>query len=247
MYANLKKKFGQNFLIDKNILSKIINLIPRNNLYILEIGPGSGNLTELIINKNPAQLNLIEIDSDLTQHLNLKFNKYKFVKIMNEDVLCADIDKNYDIIISNLPYNISSQILSKIVQLHSPPEHLILMFQKEFADRLLSSRLNAINTLVNCFYKVKHEFNISKNCFRPIPKVDSTLLSFYKHQNLLIKKDEIEKFINFKRKVFSHKRKTLQKVFRDYQIDVNVDIDKNLRIENLSLFEFISIFRKVNF
>ena len=247
MYANLKKKFGQNFLIDKNILSKIINLIPRNNLYILEIGPGSGNLTELIINKNPAQLNLIEIDSDLTQHLNLKFNKYKFVKIMNEDVLCADIDKNYDIIISNLPYNISSQILSKIVQLHSPPEHLILMFQKEFADRLLSSKLNAINTLVNCFYKVKHEFNISKNCFRPIPKVDSTLLSFYKHQNLLIKKDEIEKFINFKRKVFSHKRKTLQKVFRDYQIDVNVEIDKNLRIENLSLFEFISIFRKVNF
>lgn len=247
MHANLKKKFGQNFLIDKNILSKIINLIPRNNLYILEIGPGSGNLTELIINKNPAQLNLIEIDSDLTQDLNLKFNKYKFIKIMNEDVLCADIDKNYDIIISNLPYNISSQILSKIVQLHSPPEHLILMFQKEFADRLLSSRLNAINTLVNCFYKVKHEFNISKNCFRPIPKVDSTLLSFYKHQNLLIKKDEIEKFINFKRKVFSHKRKTLQKVFRDYQIDVNVDIDKNLRIENLSLFEFISIFRKVNF
>ena len=247
MHANLKKKFGQNFLIDKNILSKIINLIPRNNLYILEIGPGSGNLTELIINKNPAQLNLIEIDSDLTQDLNLKFNKYKFVKIMNEDVLCADIDKNYDIIISNLPYNISSQILSKIVQLHSPPEHLILMFQKEFADRLLSSRLNAINTLVNCFYKVKHEFNISKNCFRPIPKVDSTLLSFYKHQNLLIKKDEIEKFINFKRKVFSHKRKTLQKVFRDYQIDVNVEIDKNLRIENLSLLEFISIFRKVNF
>jgi len=247
MHANLKKKFGQNFLIDKNILSKIINLIPRNNLYILEIGPGSGNLTELIINKNPAQLNLIEIDSDLTQDLNLKFNKYKFIKIMNEDVLCADIDKNYDIIISNLPYNISSQILSKIVQLHSPPEHLILMFQKEFADRLLSSKLNAINTLVNCFYKVKHEFNISKNCFRPIPKVDSTLLSFYKHQNLLIKKDEIEKFINFKRKVFSHKRKTLQKVFRDYQIDVNVEIDKNLRIENLSLFEFISIFRKVNF
>ena len=247
MHANLKKKFGQNFLIDKNILSKIINLIPRNNLYILEIGPGGGNLTEFIINKNPAQLNLIEIDSDLTKDLNLKFNKYKFIKIMNEDVLCADIDKNYDIIISNLPYNISSQILSKIVQLHSPPEHLILMFQKEFADRLLSSRLNAINTLVNCFYKVNHEFNISKNCFRPIPKVDSTLLSFYKHQNLLIKKDEIEKFINFKRKVFSHKRKTLQKVFRDYQIDVNVDIDKNLRIANLSLFEFISIFRKVNF
>ena len=247
MHANLKKKFGQNFLIDKNILNKIINLVPRNNLNILEIGPGSGNLTELIINKNPAQLNLIEIDSDLTQDLNLKFNKYKFIKIMNEDVLGADIDKSYDIIISNLPYNISSQILSKIAQLHSPPEHLILMFQKEFADRLLSSRLNAINTLVNCFYKVKHEFNISKNCFRPIPKVDSTLLSFYKNQNLLIKKDEIEKFINFKRKIFSHKRKTLKKVFRDYQIDVNVDIDKNLRIENLSLFEFISIFRKVNF
>ena len=245
MHAYLKKKFGQNFLIDKNILRKIINLVPANNLNILEIGPGSGNLTELIIDKNPAQLKLIEIDTDLIKELNLKFSKYNFIDIINEDVLDANIDHNYDVIISNLPYNISSQILSKIVLLKSPPKHLLLMFQKEFADRLLSSRLNSINSLVKCFYETKHEFNIGKNCFRPIPKVDSTLLSFYKHHDLLIKNNEIEKFINFKRKIFSHQRKTLKKVFRDYKIDI--DIDKNLRIENLSLIEFVSIFRKINF
>ena len=245
MHAYLKKKFGQNFLVDKNILKKIIYLVPTNNLNILEIGPGSGNLTELIIEKNPAQLKLIEIDSDLIRELNLKFSKYKFIVIQNEDVLNANIDQNYDIIISNLPYNISSQILSKIVLLKSPPKQLLLMFQKEFADRLLSSRLNSINSLVNCFYEIKHEFNIGKNCFRPIPKVDSTLLSFNKHQDFLLKKNEIEKFIKFKRKIFSHQRKTLKKVFRDNEIDI--DIDKNLRIENLNLVEFISIFRKVNF
>lgn len=244
MYANLKKKFGQNFLIDKNILKKIIHLIPGNNLNILEIGPGSGSLTELIIDKNPAQLKLIEIDVDLIQRLNAKFSKYKFLEIINGDVLDANIDQNYDVIISNLPYNISSQILSKIAQLKLPPKQLILMFQKEFADRLLSPRLNAINSLVNCFYEIKHEFNISKNCFRPIPKVDSTLLSFYKHQNLLLKNKEIENFINFKRKIFSQQRKTLKKIFSNNKI--NFDIDENLRIENLNLIEFISIFRKIN-
>ena len=245
MHAYLKKKFGQNFLIDKNILKKIIHLVPADNLNILEIGPGSGNLTKLIIDKNPAKLKLIEIDTDLIQELNIKFSKYKFIDIQNEDVLNVNIDQDYDVIISNLPYNISSQILSKIVLLKSPPKQLLLMFQKEFADRLLSSRLNSINSLVNCFYEIKHEFNIGKNCFRPIPKVDSTLLSFYKHQDLLIKNNEIDKFINFKRKIFSHKRKTLKKVFRDNEIDI--DIDKNLRIENLNLIEFISIFRKINF
>ena len=105
--------------------------------------------------------------------------------------------------------------------------------------------MNSINSLVNCFYEIKNEFNIGKNCFRPIPKVDSTLLSFNKHQDFLIKKNEIEKFIKFKRKIFSHQRKTLKKIFREYQIDI--DIDKNLRIENLNLIDFISIFRKINF
>ena len=93
MHAYLKKKFGQNFLVDKNILKKIIYLVPANNLNILEIGPGSGNLTELIIEKNPAQLKLIEIDTDLIQELNLKFSKYKFIDIQNEDVLDVDIDQ----------------------------------------------------------------------------------------------------------------------------------------------------------
>ena len=245
MYANLKKKFGQNFLIDKNILKKISFLVPKKNLNILEIGPGSGNLTELIIEKNPNKLKLIEIDIDLIQNLSSKFNKYKFVEISNEDILDSNIEQDYDVIISNLPYNISSQILSKITQLKFPPKRLILMFQKEFADRLMASKLNAINSLVNCFYEIKHEFNISKNCFRPIPKVDSTLLSFYKRQDLLLKNEEIENFIKFKRKIFSHQRKTLKKLLRDYMLEI--DIDKNIRVENLSLNEFILIFRKINF
>ena len=163
MYDNLKKKYGQNFLIDKNISSKIINLINQDNLNILEIGPGDGKLTEKILEKKPNNLDIIEIDEDLIKELHKKFLKYKFINIINNDVIKSDLDKDYDLVISNLPYNLSSKVLEKLILIKNVPKFMILMFQKEFAERLLNKNLNSINSLIKCFFSIELKFKVQKN------------------------------------------------------------------------------------
>ena len=243
MHVKLKKKFGQNFLIDKNISNKIGNLINNYNLNILEIGPGDGKLTESIIRKKPKNLDLVEIDKDLIVDLKKNFKNYNIINIINEDILKLNINKKYDLVISNLPYNLSSKVLEKLVLLKKNPKIMILMFQKEFAERLLSQNLNSINSLVNCFFKTKLQFNVSKNCFKPVPKVESSVLKFEKLKKSLLKKNEIKSFIKFKRYIFSHKRKSLRKVLKKYNYN---DSDKlDLRAEKLELDYLIKIFRKI--
>ena len=244
MYENLKKKYGQNFLIDNNILNKITDLISSSNLKILEIGPGDGRLTDNIIKKNPENLKLIEIDEDLFKNLKNKYLKNKNVDIENENILNYKINNSYDLVISNLPYNISSQVLVQLSTLNLRPKKMILMFQKEFASRLLDINLNSINALINCFYDVKLRFNVSKNCFRPIPKVNSSILTFERKEELLLKEIEIDNYILFKRKLFSHKRKSLKNLLKDYNI--KGDFDLNLRAEKLKLTSLIDIFREIN-
>ena len=244
MYENLKKKLGQNFLIDKNILTKISDLIPLNNLNIIEIGPGDGRLTNKILEKKPNKLLLIEKDKDLINILNEKFSKYNFINILNSDFLRTNIEDNYQLIISNLPYNISSQVIAKISIIKNSPNLLILMFQKEFAMRLSDKKINSINSLVNCFYKIDFKFEVSRNCFRPIPKVDSRVLTFVKIKNKLLEDYEIEKFIEFKRYLFSHKRKSLKNLLRKYKLGSEFNL--NLRVEDLELKELINIFRSIN-
>ena len=244
MYENLKKKYGQNFLIDNNILNKITDLISSSNLKILEIGPGDGRLTDNIIKKNPENLKLIEIDEDLFKNLKNKYLKNKNVDIENENILNYKINNSYDLVISNLPYNISSQVLVQLSTLNLRPKKMILMFQKEFASRLLASNLNSINALINCFYDVKLRFNVSKNCFRPIPKVNSSILTFERKEEFLLKEIEIDNYVRFKRKLFSHKRKSLKNLLKDYNI--KGDFDLNLRAEKLKLTSLIDIFREIN-
>ena len=147
MYEVLKKRYGQNFLIDNNILNKISHLIPKNNLSIIEIGPGDGRLSDYILKKNPLKFLLIEIDAELISILKTKYENMQKIKIINKDILNYEIDEKIELIISNLPYNISSQILAKICLLKNKPDNLILMFQKEFAERLLEKKLNSLNCL----------------------------------------------------------------------------------------------------
>ena len=245
MYGILKKKYGQNFLIDKNILKKISNLIHKNNLNIIEIGPGDGRLTNFILESYPKKLKLIEIDSDLILSLKKQFKFYQNIAIINEDILSHKLTSKIDLIISNLPYNISSQILVKICLSNFRPPNLILMFQKEFADRLLDFQLNSLNSLVNCFYDVNSSFNVSKNCFRPIPKVDSTVLNFKRKKNILLKKNEINNFIEFKRKLFSHKRKTLKNLLKKFNFNKS-KFDLSMRVQDINLQQLLKIFREVN-
>ena len=245
MYGTLKKKYGQNFLIDQNIIKKICNLLSNKNLKIIEVGPGDGRLTEQVLNYEPKELKIIEIDPDLIPILKLKFSKNQNIKIINENILNYQLTEKVDLIISNLPYNISSQILVKICIMENLPTNLILMFQKEFADRLTDKKLNSLNSLVNCFFEIKNSFNVGRNCFRPIPKIDSTVLLFKRKKEILLEKDEVNDFIKFKRNLFSHKRKTLNKLLKDYSFNKE-KYDLSSRIEEIKLKELLNIFREIN-
>lgn len=245
MHGNLKKKYGQNFLIDQNIIKKICKLLSSKNLKVIEIGPGDGRLTEHILYYNPKELKIIEIDPDLIPILKSKFSENQNIKIINENILKYQLTEKIDLIISNLPYNISSQILVKICLMENPPSNLILMFQKEFAERLIDKKLNSLNSLVNCFFEINNSFNVGKNCFRPVPKIDSTVLTFKKRKEILLEKNEINEYIKFKRNLFSHKRKTLSKLLKDYNF-VKENFDLSLRIEDIKLKELLNIFREIN-
>ena len=119
------------------------------------------------------------------------------------------------------------------------------MFQKEFAERLLDKKLNSLNSLINCFYEINNSFNVSKNCFRPIPKIDSTVLSFKRKKNFLLEKTEVKEFIEFKRKLFSHKRKTLNNLLKDHYFNKE-KFDLKLRVEDINLQQLLKIFREIN-
>ncbi len=245
MHVNLKKKYSQNFLIDKNILKKISDLIFKKNLNIIEIGPGDGKLTEYILIFRPKKLTIIEIDTNLIPILKSKFSENQNIKIINENILKYQLNEKIDLIISNLPYNISSQILVKICLMENPPTNLILMFQKEFAERLIDKKLNSLNSLVNCFYEINNSFNVGKNCFRPIPKIDSKVLSFKKRKKILLEKIEVNEFIKFKRNLFSYKRKTLKNLLKNYNFNKE-KFDLKLRIEDIKLQQLLKIFREIN-
>ena len=184
----LKKSLGQNFLIDKNIINKIISLVEIQGKSILEIGPGSGNLTESIVKKEPKKLDLIEKDYRFCEILKKKFNFLKNCKIINNDILYFDLNNyiNKDtIVFGNLPYNVSTQILAKFISIDLwPPFYskIIFMFQKEVADRILAKRntkqYGRISVLVNFKLEAINHFNISKKSFFPVPKVDSTIIVF---------------------------------------------------------------------
>lgn len=244
MHVKLKKKYGQNFLIDENIANKIVSLIRNRNLKILEIGPGDGRLTNKIIGKNPKILEIVEIDKELINLLRDKFREFKYLTITNKNILNYNLSNSYDLVISNLPYNISSQVLVKFSLMKNPPKEMILMFQKEFALKLLEKNLNSINSIVNCFFKVKLKFHVSRNCYKPIPNVDSSVLKFEKLDNFLLKNNEVDNFIEFKRYIFSHKRKSLRNLLKKYKISQNTNL--TLRAESLDLKALIKIFREIN-
>ena len=244
MHVKLKKKYGQNFLIDENIANKIVSLIRNRNLKILEIGPGDGRLTNKIIGKNPKILEIVEIDRELINLLRDKFRELKYLTITNKNILNYNLSNSYDLVISNLPYNISSQVLVKFSLMKNPPKEMILMFQKEFALKLLEKNLNSINSIVNCFFKVKLKFHVSRNCYKPIPNVDSSVLKFEKLDNFLLKNNEVDNFIEFKRYIFSHKRKSLRNLLKKYRISQNTNL--TLRAESLDLKALIKIFREIN-
>jgi len=240
-----KKSLGQNFLTDRLILNKIVTSAPIKNKAILEVGPGTGNLTSFILKQNPKKLFVIEKDNDLSDNLNNIF-KDKLIMI-NDDVLNIDEYKLCDdklTVFGNLPYNISTEILSKwIINLKDNFwfDHLILMFQKEVADRIISnfnkSTYGRLSILANWKLDVKKICDIKPESFSPRPKIDSSLLFFSPKQNFHKIKDpkNLEKVTRI---FFSQRRKMLKKPFNqlfngDQKIINRLKINLNLRPQNL--------------
>ena len=186
MSIKAKKSLGQNFLIDKNVIKKIVSISDILNKDVLEIGPGTGNLTEYILKRKPSKLFLVEKDNILSEQLQLKFQNK--VQIINQDILKIDekkISNNRLIVFGNLPYNISTEIICNwIIKLEKNFwfTELILMFQKEVADRIVSkintSNYGRLSILLNWKMNIKKVFDIGPNCFSPKPKIDSSLLYF---------------------------------------------------------------------
>ena len=186
MIVRAKKSLGQNFLHDKKVLKLISECADIRDKEILEIGPGTGNLTSEILNKKPKKFFIVEKDKNLMVLLKKKFNEKVFY--INEDVLNIsekNLTKNKLIVFGNLPYNISTEILTKwIINLDKDFwfEKLVLMFQKEVADRIISghnsSEYGRLSIISNWKLNIKKIIDIKPTSFTPIPKVDSTLLVF---------------------------------------------------------------------
>ena len=188
-----KKSLGQNFLIDREVLEKITNVVQIKDKTILEVGPGTGNLTSFILKKNPKKMFVIEKDDDLAINLNETFKDQ--LTIINDDILQVDenlIFKNKVTVFGNLPYNISTEILSKWIT-QSKDEcwfiNLILMFQKEVADRIIAkfntSDYGRLSILSNWKLNVEKICDIKPESFSPRPKIDSSLLFFYPKKKFL--------------------------------------------------------------
>ncbi len=245
MHIKAKKSLGQNFLIDRNVLEQIVDTIEVENKEILEIGPGSGNLTAYILKKNPKKFYVIEKDDALALLLKERFNDE--ISIISDDVLKVSEDKISDkklTVFGNLPYNISTEILSKwVVNLTKNFwfEGLVLMFQKEVADRIIAkcntSKYGRLSILSNWKLNIKKIIDIKPESFSPRPKINSSLLLFTPKKNFF----EIENPKNLEmitRVFFSQRRKMLKKPFNQVfknskEVSEKFNIDLNLRPQNL--------------
>ena len=241
-----KKSLGQNFLIDKSVLEKIVSLIKIENKSILEVGPGTGNLTSCILKNNPKKLIVVEKDKYLARLLKKKFETN--VVIINEDILKIDENKLHEdklIVFGNLPYNISTEILAKwVLNLDNKNfwfDSLILMFQKEVADRIISkfnsSKYGRLTILANWKLDIVKICDIKAGSFSPRPKINSSLL-FFKPKKNFYKLQNSKNLEKITRVFFNQRRKKIKTPFNilfngDANIIRNLKIDLNLRPHNL--------------
>ena len=251
-----KKSLGQNFLIDRDVLEKIVSIVDIKNKEVLEIGPGSGNLTTYILKKNPKKVFVIEKDDDLALILKDQFDNE--IEIINKDVLDVKENEISDTsltVFGNLPYNISTEILSKwIVNMNTNVwfQSLVLMFQKEVADRIIAnsntSNYGRLSILSNWKLNIKKIIDIKPQSFSPKPKIDSSLLLFTPKDNFF----ELKSAKNLEmitRVFFSQRRKMLKKplnqIFNNAkEISEKLKIDLNLRPQNLEPEMYFKLVRE---
>ena len=240
-----KKSLGQNFLTDRKVLEKIANTAVIKDKTILEVGPGTGNLTSFILKNKPKKIYVIEKDDDLAKNLEETFKDQ--LTVINDDILNFNENlffKENVTVFGNLPYNISTEILSKwIINLkeNSWFNCLVLMFQKEVADRIIAksntSSYGRLSILSNWKLEIRKIFDIKPESFSPKPKIDSTLLLFTP-KNKFFKINDSKNLEKVTRIFFNQRRKMIKKPFNqlfngDQKILNELKIDLNLRPQNL--------------
>jgi 16S rRNA (adenine1518-N6/adenine1519-N6)-dimethyltransferase len=242
-----KKSLGQNFLIDQNIIDKIINIIEIKDKSILEIGPGTGNLTKNILKKKPKKLIVIEKDYELAEIL--KHNLDDNIKIINDDVLKIDensLDTEILTVFGNLPYNISTEILCNwILNIKNKNfwfDNLVLMFQKEVADRIIAEfntkKYGRLSILSNWKLEIEKICDVRPSSFFPKPKIDSSVLLLKPKPDFfpLTNPKNLEKLTRI---FFMHRRKMLKKSYNllfngNLEIANKLNLDLSLRPQNLN-------------
>ena len=257
MIIKAKKSLGQNFLIDQNIINIIVESAEIKDKEILEIGPGTGSLTNYILKKKPKKVFCIEKDNQLINFLKNKFRDE--IILINDDILKVSenqISENKLTVFGNLPYNISTQILLKwILNLNSNLwfDALVLMFQKEVAERIISkyntSNYGRLSVISNWKLNIKKIIDVSPNSFKPKPKIESTVLLFTpkkKYPNLNSSKS-LEKVTRI---FFNQRRKKIRKSFNQLFKDSNstakkLGIDLNLRPQNLNFNDYFQIAKEL--
>ena len=237
-----KKSLGQNFLLDLNLRKKIVSNINIKNKNIIEIGSGTGLLTNEIIKQNPKKLILLEKDNSLYEKLKIKYLDYKSIEIKNIDVLKDNLTfKNNFNLIANLPYNISTKLIIKLLIKYKNFKEMVFLVQKEVSDKFKYKLLNKKNKYslfleIVSNYQVLH--NISNKVFYPKPKVKSTLIKITP-KNIEIDKEKLWIFSN---KIFMNKRKKINNKFNRFN---NQIIDKKIlekRPEDLNKSEYLELF-----
>ena len=251
MSHNFKKKFGQNFLKDKNILKKIVSLSPitKDDL-VIEIGTGEGDLTSVLSDK-AKYVFTYEIDEELKNTLENKFVNTNVI-INFKDFLTTnlknDINKyvyNNIYVVANIPYYITTSIIMKFVDEDVDIKSMVLLMQKEVGEKFVDTKNSATKIIYEYFFDIKKKFIIKKELFYPIPKVDSVILKFNSKN---YKKIDKEKFKNFIYDCFKYKRKTLKNNLKNYDLEtiesLLVKINKNLsnRAEDLSTEDFTFLY-----
>lgn len=254
---NFKKKYGQNFLRDNSIPRKIVDVskIPDNTL-VIEIGPGAGALTKELA-KVAKQVLCYEIDESLEDILDQALLEYTNVSVIYDDFLKRNVLEdlnNYDYehlyVIANLPYYVTTPIITQLVTSNLEIEKIVVMVQKEVADRFCakpaSREYGSITVFLNYYFDLKKEFLVSKNCFVPKPNIDSMIISLTRKKELLPLKDSTL-FFNLIRDSFRFKRKTLRNNLKGYDLKEieqtlkNYNFDLSVRAEELPLEVFVDI------
>ncbi|MEW5758124.1 MAG: 16S rRNA (adenine(1518)-N(6)/adenine(1519)-N(6))-dimethyltransferase RsmA [Candidatus Omnitrophota bacterium] len=249
-----KKRLGQNFLIDKNIINNIINTLSlTKDDIVLEIGPGHGELTKRIV-KNVKKLIACEIDKKLVLELEKELSSFGNIEIINLDFLKLDIPRVFPNlsqkikVVGNLPYYISSPIIAHLLENKKYIDYIFLTLQKEFIRRIIyndnSSLKGAFSFFVQYHSNPKLIFDISRTCFRPIPKVDSSFIMLAIKESVL-KKDDEEIFFKIIRRSFQQRRKTLRNSLKEFFPKEILLTDKefnfNLRPQALGQKDFIKL------